>query len=186
MTCSGLWAVIILNEYLVVSYIETLISTLSHFWAAICWSVVRTSLVFKLCTIFRTFHKLKHYLHFTLFNIVIYEKFSWNYYLLFQLFFGRWIVQVWSASYTFYFRHLGSMETVAIGSYLVVANLERPVSTLSHFFSFFFVVCKFKDLYNYASHFGYARSFGQYFTWVFLVNSEGVLFAAFLLWRKLA
>lgn len=186
MTCSGLWAVIILNEYLVVSYIETLISTLSHFWAAICWSVVRTSLVFKLCTIFRTFHKLKHYLHFTLFNIVIYEKFSWNYYLLFQLFFGRWIVQVWSASYTFYFRHLGSIETVAIGSYLVVANLERPVSTLSHFFSFFFVVCKFKELYNYASHFGYARSFGQYFTWVFLVNSEGVLFAAFLLWRKLA
>lgn len=186
MTCSGLWAVIILNEYLVVSYIETLISTLSHFWAAICWSVVRTSLVFKLCTIFRTFHKLKHYLHFTLFNIVIYEKFSWNYYLLFQLFFGRWIVQVWSASYRFYFRHLGSMETVAIGSYLVVANLERPVSTLSHFFSFFFVVCKFKELYNYASHFGYARSFGQYFTWVFLVNSEGVLFAAFLLWRKLA
>lgn len=56
------------------------------------------------------------------------------------------------------------METVAIGSYLVVANLERPVSTLSHFFSFFFVVCKFKELYNYASHFGYARSFGQYFT----------------------
>lgn len=136
---------IILNEYLVVSYIETLISTLSHFWAAICWSVVRTSLVFKLCTIFRTFHKLKHYLHFTLFNIVIYEKFSSNYYVLFQLFFGRWIVQVWSASYTFYFRHLGSMETVAIGSYLVVANLERPVSTLSHFFSFFFVVCKFKE-----------------------------------------
>ena len=128
---------IILNEYLVVSYIETLISTLSHFWAAICWSVVRTSLVFKLCTIFRTFHKLKHYLHFTLFNIVIYEKFSWNYYLLFQLFFGRWIVQAWSASYTFYFRHLRSMDTVAIGSYLVVANLERPVSTLSHFFSFF-------------------------------------------------
>ena len=128
---------IILNEYLVVSYIETLTSTLSRFWAAICWSVDRTSLVFKLCTIFRTCQELKHYLHFTLFNIVIYEKFSSNYYVLFQLFFGRWIAQVWSASYTFYFRHLRSMDTVAIGSYLVVANLERPVSALSHFFSFF-------------------------------------------------
>ena len=128
---------IILNEYLVVSYIETLTSTLSRFWAAICWSVDRTSLVFKLCTIFRTFQELKHYLHFTLFNIVIYEKFSSNYYVLFQLFFGRWIAQVWSASYTFYFRHLRSMDTVATRSYLVVANLGSPVSALSHFLSFF-------------------------------------------------
>ena len=128
---------IILNEYLEVSYIETLTSTLSRFWAAICWSVDRTSLVFKLCTIFRTFQKLKHYLHFTLFNIVIYEKFSSNYYVLFQLFFGRWIAQVWSASYTFYFRHLRSMDTVATRCYLVVANLGSPVSALSHFLSFF-------------------------------------------------
>lgn len=128
---------IMLNKYLVVSYIETLTSTLSRFWAAVCWSVDRTSLVFKLCTIFRTFQKLKHYLHFTLFNIVIYEKFSSNYYVLFQLFFGRWIAQVWSASYTFYFRHLRSMDTVATRSYLVVANLGSPVSALSHFLSFF-------------------------------------------------
>ena len=128
---------IILKEYLEVSYIETLTSTLSRFWAAICWSVDRTSLVFKLCTIFRTFQKLKHYLHFTLFNIVIYEKFSSNYYVLFQLFFGRWIAQVWLASYTFYFRHLRSMDTVATRSYLVVANLISPVSALSHFLSFF-------------------------------------------------
>ena len=128
---------IILNEYLEVSYIETLTSTLSRFWAAICWSVDRTSLVFKLCTIFRTFQKLKHYLHFTLFNIVIYEKFSSNYYILFQLFFGRWIAQVWSASYTFYFRHLRSMDTVATRNYLVVANLGSPVSALSHFLNFF-------------------------------------------------
>ena len=71
--------------YLVLPHIETLISIVSHISATSCGSVNCITLAFESCSIFQILQKLEHHLQFRLFSIVLYENFSSNYCMLFQL-----------------------------------------------------------------------------------------------------